>query len=144
LLSALSYRFSSNLYYTQVDTESASSSLSSTTGINLKASLDYRPSAIDTAQISFNRTDKQLTPQGTIAAINLVNMGYKRQLNSNLALVVTVSDVFNGQRSIRTVNTPTLQETYNRFQYGRIAYVGFNYAFGASKKSKSDGFEYDQ
>ena len=144
LLSALSYRFSSNLYYTQVNTESASSSLSSTTGINLKASLDCRPSAIDTAQISLNRTDKQLTPQGTIAAINLVNMGYKRQLNSNLALVVTVSDVFNGQRSIRTVNTPTLQETYNRFQYGRIAYIGFNYAFGASKKSKSDGFEYDQ
>jgi len=126
------------------DTAPGAQGLASTTGINLKSSLDYRPDAVDTAQASFNRTDKQLTAQGYVAAINLVNVGYKRQLRSNLSLVATISDLFNGQRQLRYVNTSALNETYSRFQEGRLVYVGINYTFGVSKKMKSEGFEYDQ
>ncbi len=143
--SALSYRVSSNLFYMQVeDTAPGAQGLASTTGINLKSSLDYRADAVDTAQVSFNRTDKQLTAQGYVAAINLVNVGYKRQLRSNLSLVATISDLFNGQRQLRYVNTSAMNETYSRFQEGRLVYVGINYTFGVSKKMKSEGFEYDQ
>ena len=141
----LSYRFSSNLFYAQVNTSATDSTLlQSMTGANMKASLDYKPTAIDTAQVSFSRTDKQLTPQGYVAALNLVNIGYKRQLQPNLSIVFTISDLFNGQRQIRYFNTPQFQRNYERFQYGRIAYVGFSYIFGAAKKSKADNFDYDQ
>ncbi len=58
--------------------------------------------------------------------------------------MATVSDVFNGQRQVRTVNTTTLTETYERDQAGRIACIGLVYTFGAQKKSKSAAFEYDQ
>ncbi|MEB0032457.1 TonB-dependent receptor [Undibacterium sp. RTI2.1] len=141
----LSYRLSSNLFYTQVDTLGAGiSSLQSVTGINLKANLDYRPTTIDTAQLSFSRTDKKLTPQGYIAPLNLVNIGYKRRIQPNLSLILTISDLFNGQRQIRYLNTSQFQTTYDRFQYGRVAYIGFNYSFGTTKKSKAESFDYDQ
>jgi len=42
------------------------------------------------------------------------------------------------------VETSALTETYEKFQVGRIAYIGFVYAFGSSKKTSADSFDYDQ
>lgn len=74
----------------------------------------------------------------------LVNVEYKHLIRPNLSAVVTVSDLFDGQIFRRFISTPTLTDTYRREQVVRIAYVGFIYAFGAPKKSKDGGFEYDQ
>jgi len=115
----------------------------STSGLNLKFNLDYRPTALDAAQFSFNRTDKRLTPQGQIDAINLVNLGYKHDFRPDLSLVVTVSDLLNSQRTIRRNASASLVETFQRHQYGRIGYVGLTYTFGGPKKGKS-GFDYEQ
>ncbi len=143
--SSIAYRLSGNLFYSQINAIAlGASSVKSSAGLNLKASIDYRPTQFDNAQISVSRTDKRLTPQGFIKAINLVNFGYKRQLDQDLSLVFTVSDMFNGQRFQRYVNSPDLVQTYQRHQFGRIAYLGFSYAFGASRKNKNGGFEYDQ
>ena len=142
---ALSYALSGDAFHAQIDaTALGAPGLKSTTGINVKASLDYHPTAVDTAQISLQRTDRRLTPQGSISAINLVNLGYRRQLRPDLAAVVTVSDVFDGQRITKLIHTPTLLETYARRQIGRIAYVGLVYTFGVAKKAKPAGFDYDQ
>ena len=141
---AVTYALSGDAFYAQIDaTALGAPGLKSTTGVNLKASLDYHPTAVDTAQISFTRTDRRLTPQGFVGAINLVNLGYRRQLRPDLAAVVTVSDVFDGQRYARFIDTPLLRETYTRHQAGRIAYVGLVYTFGAARKSKPAGFDYD-
>jgi outer membrane receptor protein involved in Fe transport len=143
--SKLSYGVSGNLFWNQIDaTALGPPGLASTTGINLKASLDYRPTAKDTAQISFSRADKRLTPQGSIDAINLVNVGYKHQITPDLAMVATVTDLFDGQKQRRLISTPVLQDDYLRHQLGRVALVGFTYAFGGSKKAKGSGFQYDQ
>jgi hypothetical protein len=37
-----------------------------------------------------------------------------------------------------------LTQTYQRQQAGRSVFVGVSYALGATKKSKSSSFEYDQ
>jgi hypothetical protein len=58
--------------------------------------------------------------------------------------VATVTDVLNGQRYLRVVNTPTLSQHYQRDVQGRIAYLGFVQSFGSSHKTKSANFEYDQ
>jgi outer membrane receptor protein involved in Fe transport len=142
---ALSYALSGNLFYTQIDASGlGQAGLSSTTGFNLKASLDYRLTTADTAQVSFTRTDKRLTPQGWIGAINLVNIGYKHQLTPSLAVALTVTDLFDGQRQTRYVDTPALHDVYVRHQLGRIALLGLTYTFGGSKKAKGNGFQYDQ
>ena len=147
LWSRLSYAASGNLFYSQINATSlgvaGASGLRDTLGLNAKASLDWKPTSADTAQISFSRTDKRLTPQGSIGAINLVNLGYRRKLWGGLSAVATVTDLFDGQRFQRIVTTPTLRDNYNRHVFGRIAYLGLSYTFGGTRKAKPSSFEYD-
>ncbi|MDR3513103.1 MAG: TonB-dependent receptor [Caulobacteraceae bacterium] len=150
LLRRLSYSLSGAAFYTQIDaaalgvTVSGAPALKSTTGLNLKASLEYRPTTRDTLQASFSRTDRRLTPQGYVAAINLVNLGVKHQLRPDLAVVLTVSDALDGQKLRRFETTPLLRDTYQRYQVGRIASLGLVYAFGGPAKSKTGDFGYAQ
>jgi len=140
----LSYRLSGEAFYSQIDALALSSTgLRSTTGVNLKASIDYKPTSNDTAQVTIVRTDKRLTPQGFVSALNIINFGYRRQLRPDLSLVATIADAFNGQRFQRTIVTPVLNDDYLRRQVGQIAYVGLVYTFGSAKKSKSSGFDYE-
>lgn len=141
----LSYTLSGNLFYTQLDASALGlRGLQSTTGADLKASLDFRPTPADTLQLSYNRIDKRLTPQGSLSAIGLVNVGYRRQLRPDLAAMITVTDLLDGQRTRRTAISPTLDDLYTRHQVGRVALVGLVYTFGVQKKGKGAGFQYDQ
>jgi outer membrane receptor for ferrienterochelin and colicin len=144
LVKQLAYSLSGNAFYTQIDaTALGVSGLKSTTGLNLKAKLDYRPTARDSGQLTFTRTDKRLTPQGYISAINIVNLGYKHTFTPALSAVALVSDLFSGQRYRRVVSTPLLTQIYQRNVEGRIIFVGLTYTFGVTGKDKSSGFEYD-
>lgn len=143
LLPKLLYSVSGNAFYTQIDASALGfPGLESTTGVNAKAKLDYRPTAGDDAQITFTRTDKRLTPQGSVRAINIVNLGYKHALTSTLAAVATVSDVFDGQRYERIASSPALTQVYERITAGRVTFVGLVYTIGLTKKDK-DTFEYE-
>ena len=119
--------------------------LKSTTGINAKAKLDFRPTADDSAQLSFTRTAPRLTPQGSISAINVANFGYKRALTASLSAVATISDLFSGQRYRRVAVTPQFTQVYERTVEGRIAFFGLIYSFGVTQKEKEKepSFEYD-
>ena len=141
----LAYSLSANLFYSQIDaTALGVPGLKSTTGVNAKLKLDYRPTSDDSAQLIVTRTDKRLTPQGYVSAINIVNVGYKRQMKPDLTGIVTVSDLFNGQRFERFESTPTFTGDYLRSVRGRVLYLGLIYSFGATKKAKEASFEYDQ
>jgi outer membrane receptor protein involved in Fe transport len=139
----LSYGVSGNYFWSQIDaTALGFPGLRATSGVNLKATVDFKPTARDDLQASFSRTDRRLTPQGSLSPINLLNLGYRRQLRPDLAFIATVSDVLNGQRLRRTTTAPDLTQVYQRYQLGRIIYFGFTYSFGALPK-KGGGFEYD-
>ena len=145
LIPKLSYGLSGNLFYTQIDaTALGFPGVKSTTGVNAKASLDYHPTTLDAAQISFSRSDKRLTPQGYVSAINLLNVGYRHQIDAAFSAVVTLSDLLDGQIFRRSVSTPALSDRYQREQVGQIAYIGVIYTFGAPRKNKDGGFEFDQ
>ena len=140
----LLYSVSGNAFYNQIDaTELGYPGLKSTTGLNLKAKLDYHPTVADSGQIIFTRTDKRLTPQGNVSATNIVNLGYKHTLTPALSAMATVSDLFNGQHYQRYVSTPTLTQVYERSVVGRVAWVGLTYSVGVTKKEKEPNFEYD-
>jgi hypothetical protein len=120
-----SYKLGGNYFYNQIDaTALGASGLKSSTGLNLKLSLDFHSSGLDTAQASLSRSDKRLTPQGYVDAINQLNLGYRHKLEDDQSLFVTLSDVFNGQRFERYVNTSNMTHTYMRSQRGRVIYVG--------------------
>jgi outer membrane receptor for ferrienterochelin and colicin len=144
LLPKLSYNLSGNAFYTQIDaTALGTPGLKSATGLNVKAKLDYRPTADDSAQIIFTRTDKRLTPQGSVSAINIVNLGYKHTLTPAVSAVATISDLFDGQRYQRFASTPTLTQVYVRSVVGRVAWFGLTYTVGVTHKEKEPNFEYD-
>jgi outer membrane receptor protein involved in Fe transport len=144
LLPKLAYNLSGNAFYTQFDaTALGFPGLKSTTGVNVKAKLDYQPTAIDSAQIIFTRTDKRLTPQGSLSATNIVNLGYKHVLTPALSIVATISDLFSGQHYQRTASTPMLTQVYERTVLGRVAWFGLTYTVGVTKKEKQPNFEYD-
>ena len=141
----LAYSLSGNLFYSQIDaTALGVPGLQSTSGVNGKVKLDYRPTSADSVQLIVTRTDKRLTPQGYVSAINIVNVGYKHQVTSDLTAIVTVSDVFNGQHYERFESTPAFTGDYLRAVRGRVLYVGVIYSFGSTKKDKQANFEYDQ
>jgi outer membrane receptor protein involved in Fe transport len=140
----LLYSISGNLFYSQIDASALGiAGLQSTVGLNAKAKLDYRPSDANDAQITVTRTDKWLTPQGFLSAINIVNLGYRYQLSADLKAVATVSDLFDGQRLHRFFSSPTFTQNYQRIVLGRIFYVGLVYSFGFAGKDKQPGFEYE-
>ena len=145
IVSKLAYSLSGNLFYSQIDASALGfSGLQSTTGVDAKLKLDYRPTSADSAQLLFTRTDKRLTPQGYVGAINIVNVGYRRQLKPDFTAIVTVSDVFNGQRYQRLESTPAFTGDYLRSVRGRVLYFGLLYSLGSTKKDKPANFEYDQ
>jgi len=79
-----------------------------------------------------------------VGAINLVNLGYRRQLSTDLSVVAILSDAFDGQTFRRYVHGAGFDSQYARQQLGRIAYVGFVHVIGAPKKQKAPSFDYDQ
>ena len=144
LVQKVTYGISANFFYSQIDaTALGIAGLQSTTGLNAKAKLDYRPTDAHSLQIALTRTDKRLTPQGYVSAIDLVNLGYKYQLKADLTSVVTVTDLFNGQRFHRFSSSPAFTQDYQRFVFGRILYLGLVYSFGSTHKDQQPGFEYD-
>jgi outer membrane receptor protein involved in Fe transport len=144
LVHVLTYSLSGNFFYNEIDaTALGASGLTSTTGINGKFKLDYRPSEDDSIQFLVTRTDKRLTPQGYVSAVNLVNLGYKRRMGSDLTAILTVSDAFNGQRYQRVTTTPAFTDRYEREVRGKVIWFGVVYAFGA-EAANSPKFEYDQ
>ncbi len=144
LSAKLLYSLSGNAFYSEIDaTALGFPSLKSTTGLNLKAKLDFHPTVADSAQIIFTRTDKRLTPQGSVSASNIVNLGYKHQLMAALSAAATISDVFNGQHYQRYASTASLTQVYERSVIGRVAWVGLTYSIGVTKKEKEPHFEYD-
>ena len=144
LIPKLLYTASGNAFHDQIDaTALGYPGLKSTTGLNLKAKLDYHPTAASSAQIIFSRTDKRLTPQGSVSAVNIVNLGYRHTLTPALAAVATVSDLFSGQHYQRYASTPTLTQVYERSVVGRVFWFGLSYTLGVTKKEKEPNFEYD-
>jgi len=141
--SQLSYSVSGNLFQGQVDASALGlRGLQSTRGVDAKLKLDYRPMARDRVQMSISHTDRRLTAQGHVNAMNVVNVGYRHQLRANLSALATVSDLFNGQRTQTTVTTPSSAGYLVRAIRGPIIYVGLIYSLG-SRATQEPGFQYE-
>jgi outer membrane receptor protein involved in Fe transport len=140
----LAYAVSGNLYYDDIEGGAwAVEGRRDAFAISAKASLDWKPTSADAAQISFSRKGGQLLAQGYVSATNQVNLGLRHTLWGGLAAVMTVTDVFDGQVYHRLIDTPTLQDDYSRHLLGAVGYLGLSYTFGLGRKAKPASFDYD-
>lgn len=140
----LSYNLSVNVFHTRIEVGglNVGDGLRSMTGVSGKASIDWKPTASDTMQVSFSRTDRRLIPQGVIGGYESVNLGYSRKLSPALSLVGTVTDLFDTRGSRRQLSSPFLVDDYRLHQIGRVSFLGVVYTFGNGRK-KAERFDYD-
>ena len=144
VLRDVSYKLSGNAFHAQIDaTALGYPGLRSTNGVNTKARFDYHSSASDSLQFSISRTDKRLTPQGSISAITVCNAGFKHALTRELSFVSSIADLFNGQHYHRTLQTPAFSQDYVRQVEGRIWYAGLVYTPGSAGKPRKDSFDFE-
>jgi outer membrane receptor protein involved in Fe transport len=142
--SQLSYSISGNLYRKQVNPGTLNiQGPRSGGGADAKFKLDYRPTAGDFIQLRASHTGHQSSVQGSSSAMDVVNIGYRRQLKANLTTLATVTDVFNGQRTRNTVTTSYFTGYFVRAIRGPSVYVGLNYSFGSRAKKDAD-LRYEQ
>ena len=145
LIAKLGYNVSGNVFYNEVNAQALGvAGLRSAVALNTKASLDYQASSKDRWQVSANYNGKRLTAQGYVLPVATVNAGFRHQVDDKVAIVATVSDLFNSQHQKRFYQAPGFEGTYRRRQGGQLVYVGLVYTFGAPKKSKDAGFTYEQ
>ncbi len=140
----LSYSLNANLFYSRIDASNlgftGTRSMVSGSG---KASLDWKPTGKDSFQFSGVYGGRRLTAQGERVSSAALNLGYRRDLPGDAAIVFTVADVFDSQHDRNIVDLPTLKDNYTRRQLGRVTWIGFTKRFGGGKKPAEDKFDYN-
>ena len=102
---------------------------------NLSAGVNLSKSTV--LQITSGYVAESLTPQGKQLPSFVMNTGFKQEFfNRKLALIITVSDVFNSLRNRTLIDTPELYEKIVRRRSARIIYAGFTWTFGNQKKKE--------
>ncbi|MCX6330042.1 MAG: TonB-dependent receptor [Bacteroidia bacterium] len=133
---------STNTFYNTIDASNLGYSKKKSIiawSANLSAGINLSKSTV--FQITSSYVAETLTPQGKQLSSFVINTGFKQELfKRKLALIVTVSDVFNSLKSKSLVDTPELYEKIVRRRSSRVIYAGFTYTFGNQKKKE---LEYD-
>lgn len=133
---------STNTYYNSIDASSLGYSSNKSIiswSANLSAGINLSKSTV--LQVTSSYAAETLTPQGKQLPTFVLNTGFKQEIfKRKVALIVTVSDVFNSLKNRTLVDTPELYEKITRRRSARIIYAGFTYTFGNQKKKE---LEYD-
>ena len=137
---------SANAYDSQVDaTNLGYPGNRSTITWDAKLSAEWRVSKVDDIQLNLNYSGRRLTAQGYRLPNDVANIGFRHVFKAkNIALVLTVSDLFNSLKERTVIDTPVLHDYLIRRRTSRIVYAGFIYRFGSPTKTKKDDtLQYD-
>jgi outer membrane receptor protein involved in Fe transport len=108
-----------------------------------RGTLSWSPTINDVFQLNGNLSGRTITPQGSIGAIGLLNLGYRRKLTSALFLVVTVQDLLDSNRQTFENNLPTLRDRRVVDGVGRATLVTLTYNFGSGgQKGRDPSIDY--
>jgi outer membrane receptor protein involved in Fe transport len=131
---AFSYTANAYLFDNQVAASNLGySGIKQGVGYSGKVNLNWRPTSKDLLQTTLNYNSARITPQGLREPNGGVDVGYRRNLLSDLAAVFTMSDVFNSRGEKTVIDTATVHDLALRGASGRIAYVGLTWKLGGAK-----------
>lgn len=150
LTKTLSYSVSTNLYWNEIEAESAGplqlidfAGRRSAFEVGGRASLTWQPTPKDTFQATTNLNAKRLTPQGFVEPFAITYLGYRHKFSDALFGVVTIQDPFDGVRFNQTISTPILRETSQQHIHIRGIFFGVTRNFGTGpKKPREPGFDF--
>jgi len=137
---------SANVFYNTIDASNlgygASKSVVTWTGA-LTCNIHIFTSSM--LQLNSNYSSERLTPQGKVMPSYVVNLGYRQEfLDKQLAMIVTVADVFKTQRRENHLDTQELTQVVVNLRDSRIIMFSVSYNFGTQvKKREDDQLKYD-
>ncbi len=142
---ALSFNFSSNVYYNEINASNLGYADKITTisgTAKLGANISITPTTA--LQLNANYRSPVLTPQGKYLSSFVLSLGFRQDLfKKRASLLVSVSDVFNSLRWTSVIDTPELYQKTNGKRKSQIIYIGFSYKFGRANK-KADDIRFDE
>ena len=142
---ALSFNFSSNVYYNEINASNLGYADKITTisgTAKLGANISITPTTA--LQLNANYRSPVLTPQGKYLSSFVLSLGFRQDLfKKRASLLVSVSDVFNSLRWTSVIDTPELYQKTNSKRKSQIIYIGFSYKFGRISK-KADDIRFDE
>ena len=141
----LSWDFSANLFYQQIDARNLGlSKYKSSVSWDAKLGININITKSTLGQINSYYRSSRITPQGEFNSIFLLNFGLRQDiLKKKASIVLTVSDAFSTLNYESFIDTPTL---YQNTKYGRntqIVYLGFVYHFGKSIQKKQSSLDFE-
>jgi outer membrane receptor protein involved in Fe transport len=141
-----SLNFSANTFFNTLDASNLgySASKSDLSWIAKLGATFHLPRAT-TLQFNTNYASARLTAQGSRRPSFVANLGLRHDFaQKKVAVVLTVSDLFNSLKEATSIDTPLLQQEVVRRRSARIVYLGLIYNFGKpTKKSKDDPMKFD-
>lgn len=135
-----------NTFYNTIDASALGfSSNKSNVSWSANANLNLNLSRSTVLQFTSNYSAETLTPQGKRMPSFVLNSGLKQELfKKKAAFILTVSDIFNSNRSTYILDTPGLSRTEIRRRSSQTIYLGLIYNFGSTpKKEKENLIKYD-
>ncbi|THD65041.1 TonB-dependent receptor [Phenylobacterium sp.] len=103
-----------------------------------RGTLSWSPTASDVFQLNGSLSGRTITPQGSLGAIGLLNLGYRRKLTPALFLVVTAQNLLDSNRQTIEYGLPTLLGRRVLDGVGRTALVTLTYSFGSGAQKGHD------
>ncbi|HEY0599659.1 outer membrane beta-barrel protein, partial [Brevundimonas sp.] len=99
-----------------------------------RLTLNWQPTQNDFLQVSGIWSGDQQLAQGVRETAQLVNLGYRRKLNKDWSLQVTVRDLLDEFGATTTLETPTFTDRTSQTFGGRAAYIGLTWNFGSGQR----------
>jgi outer membrane receptor protein involved in Fe transport len=145
LTSKLNLSLSGDGYWTQVSTSSIGlGQVGSAYVATGRGSLTWTPTADDLFQLDGRLVGKTLTPQGSVAPVGILNLGYRRKLTPNLFANVAMQDALLSNRQRMTFHSPGLDyvRTYNRADRALTVTLTYNFGGSAQNKPRDPAFDF--
>lgn len=139
----LRYNASVNLFRQEIDASNIAGGTSRASNlVSGRLNLNWQPTTADFLQVSTVWTGEQMLAQGTREGATLVNLGYRRKLTEQVALQISVRDVFDNGRNITTLETPGFSERTEMWMGGRSGLIGLTWTFGQRSRPQDPVFDF--
>lgn len=113
----------------------------STWAVSGRGNLNWQATPDDLVQVNVFALGKRLTPQGFVEPMVGVNLGYRRKLTDQVALVLTAQDLAGTFGDRQVFETATLKDRLRSRVDSRQVMIGFTWTF-AGAKPREPNFDY--
>ncbi|MDD3227699.1 MAG: TonB-dependent receptor [Oscillospiraceae bacterium] len=141
----ITLNLSGNVYYDQIDAQRLGYGKNKN-AIAWSAALNANFNVLKGVMLQLNSRyiSSSLLPQGRREATFITNLGVKYDIpHTNVAVMGTVSDLFNTMKRVTTLDTPLLKQRVEQRRLPRFFYIGAMWNFGTNSHKKKAELNYD-